>query len=149
MHYGRHHNLRTEKLDFGTEGVSDFLLTGWGYNESSPKEGYSYNWGLGKSAVLTVSLPKDKVFLEANVKPYVFKKPQEITIKVDGKIIGIWIMDNRWEWQKRSIVIPADERRPNVSVLEFMFSECLKADGKRPLSVLFESITLRELKEKP
>jgi hypothetical protein len=123
------------------------LLAGWGYNENSTEEGCDFNWALGKSAVVTLSFPKERVILEANVKPYVFKKPQRqtITIKVDGKVIGTWDLDNRWEWQKRSIIIPADEHRPNVSVLEFIFSQCLKGEGKRPLAVLFESITLNTL----
>ena len=142
VHYGGHHNFRAEKLDFGTSKGSDYLLAGWGYNEKSTEEGCNFNWALGKSAVVTFSFPKERVILEANIKPYIFKKPQSITIKVDGRVIGTWDLFNRWEWQKRSIVIPADEHRPKVSVLEFIFSQCLKREGKRPLAVLFESITL-------
>ena len=144
VRYSKHNCFRTDKLDFGTSKGSDYLLAGWGYNENSTEEGYDFNWALGKSAVVTLSFPKERVILEANVKPYVFKKPQRqtIIIKVDGKVIGTWDLDNRWEWQKRSIIIPADEHRPNVSVLEFVFSQYLKAEGKRSLAVLFESITL-------
>jgi len=141
---------KTQKIDIGWYKDSRFLISGWSYNERSAKEGCTYSWALGRSASILLSLPKEAVRLTANVKPHLFSKPQSITISVDGKVIGIWNLSNRWEWQERSIVIGADEHRLDVSVVEFIFSqhEDPVEKGERPLTVLFESITLSEIKDK-
>jgi len=141
--------VQTKKIDFGSDKAFNFLITGWSGNESF-EDGLTFNWALGRSASILLSLPKEAVRLTANVKPHLFSKPQSITISVDGKVIGIWNLSNRWEWQERSIVIEPDEHRPDVSVVEFMFSQNKEPDekDKRPLAVLFESITLSEFKDK-
>jgi hypothetical protein len=145
----KHALFRAEIIDFGTDKGFDFLLEGWGYNESSTEEGCTFNWALGRSSTILLSLPKEAVCLTANMKPYLFNKPQSITISVDGKVSGIWNLSNRWEWQKRSIVIKPDQHRPDISVIEFMFSQYRDTVGKdkRPLAVLFESITISEFKD--
>jgi hypothetical protein len=142
-------SFQAKRIDFGTENASKFLIRGWGGAESSPDEGYSYNWALGRSASVLLTLPKRAVKLTANVRPYVFENPVNITIRVDGKVIGIWKPSNHWKWQKHSLIIEADEHRPEVSILEFLFSRYRQPhehDG-RALAVLFESITLEEVKD--
>jgi hypothetical protein len=140
---------KTQKIDFGTNEASGFLRFGWGNDERNSKTGLTYNWAMGKSASIFLSLPKKETMrLTANVKN--FLNSQTITIKLDGKEIGVWDLSNRWEWQLHSIVIRPEKDRPDVSVVEFIFSQQKKPDGKdkRPLAVLFESITLSEGKDK-
>ena len=74
-----------------------------------------------------------------------FKDPQVITIKVNDKLIGKWDTNNEWKWQKHTILIPSDQQRPDVSIVEFIFSQQLKPDykEKRELAVLFNSIILK------
>ena len=141
--------IMVEKIDFGSEGIWSFLADGWSTREKS-EDGTTYNWALGKSATLVLSLSKkNKVRLTANVKPYVSAKPQRVTIKVDGKMIGIWVLANHWEWQEHSVVIEPDMDRPDLSIIEFGFSHFRESEmqEKRPLAVLFESITLDEIKD--
>ena len=140
-------SFQAKKIDFGTKEASRFLRLGWCGNESNSKEGTTYNWALGNSASIFLSLPKDEVVvLTANVKTLKFVKPQRVTIKVDGKKIGMWEIGSAWKWEKHSIVIEPDEHRPDVSVVDFVFSEYYEPDErvKRPLAVLFESITLNK-----
>ena len=101
---------------------------------------------MGNSASILLSLPEDEAIrLTGGVKN--FLKSQTITIAVDGKDIGFWELSGRWERQSHSIVIRPEKDRPDVSVVEFMFSEHRNPEGKdlRPLAVLFESITLNKL----
>jgi hypothetical protein len=51
------------------------------------------------------------VVLTANVKTLKFVKPQRVSIKVDGKEIGMWEIGSAWKWEKHSIVIEPDEHR--------------------------------------
>lgn len=143
-------DLMVDKIDFGSKGIGFYLADGWSTNEKS-EDGTTFNWALGRSATLVLSLSKKKkVRLTANVKPYVSSKPQSVTIKVDGKMVGIWNLANRWEWQEHSVVIEPDMDRPDVSIMEFGFSHFHESEmgEKRPLAVLFESIILDEIKDK-
>ena len=96
---------------------------------------------------MLLTLPKRALRLTAIVKPMIFKEAQHIDISVDGKIIGSWMLSNSWEWQEHSVVIGPDPHRPNVSVVEFIFSQHLQVDGPRQRgeAVLFDLITLDEL----
>jgi len=134
----------TNSIDFGTRQASRFLRSGWGGNESH-KGGHSFNWALGESASVFLSLPVGQVNLSAKMKTPRFHKPQQVTIKVDGNVIGSWKLPPSFRsWENRNIVIKADKNRPKNSVVEFLFSQYRKPDKKdnRPLAVLFESITL-------
>ena len=137
---------QVNKIDFGSDGVSRFLGDGWSSNQGTSSEGLTFQWALGRSASVLVSLNKgERMRLTANVKTFV--KDQQVTVKVDGKEIGTWIVSPDWNWQEHSIIIDADKNRSNVSVVEFQFSQFKKPEGKdpRPLAVLFESITLEDL----
>ena len=144
-HLSPESSYQTTNVDFGTNEARRFLHTGWSGNESNSKEQTAYSWALGNSASIFLSLPKDEaVRLTANVKTLKFNKPQYVTVKVDNKEITTWELSPNWVWEKHSIVIEPDEHRANVSVVEFIFSQFREPDGKdkRPLAVLFESITL-------
>lgn len=66
------------------------------------------------------------------------------TIKAFGQSIGMWTLSNKWQWEHHSIMIEPDERRPAVSMIEFVFSQNLKPEhDDRVLAVLFESLTLQ------
>lgn len=132
--------LKVEKIDFGGKRISFYLDKGWGGNEKS-NDGTTFNWALGKSASVFIPIPKNEaVQLTANVKT--FLKSQKIVVKVDGHEIGSWELSPSSIWEKHSLVIRPDEHRPDLSVVEFLFSQQLKEGGKRQLAVLFESITL-------
>ena len=140
-------SFNARKIDFGLGAARRFLRFGWSSDEKDSKEGLTFNWALGNSASIFLSLPKDEVVvLTANVKTLKFVKPQRVTIKVDGKEIGMWEIGSAWKWEKHSIVIEPDEHRPDVSTVEFLFSQYYEPDEKeqRPLAVLFESMTLAE-----
>jgi hypothetical protein len=144
-------SFQTKKVDFGSDNVVDFLISGWGGNERNSKDGLTFNWALGSSASIYINLPKSEaVILTANMKTLRFRNDQNITIKVDGNEIGDWALSASWKWEKHSIVIEPDENRPDVSVVEFVFSQHKEPDekDKRALAVLFESITLSEFKDK-
>ena len=141
----------TNSIDFGTRQASRFLRSGWSHKETEPEEGPTYSWALGDSASIFLSLPKGRVNFSAKVKTPKFHKPQQITIRVDGNVIGSWELstssrrwERPWKWENRNIVIGADKDRPKVSVVEFLFSQHRKPDDKdnRPLAVLFGSVTL-------
>lgn len=136
-----------QKIDFGSAEATKFKRSGWGGDERSSGGNYTFNWALGSSASIFLSLPKNEtVLLTANVKSLPFTKPQHITIKVDGKEIGSWELSASWNLAKHSIVIGRDKHGPNVSVVEFFFSQHQSPEGDlRPLAVLFESLTLSEL----
>jgi hypothetical protein len=141
----------TQKINFGRYEDSRFLRSGWSHNEGRSKDGLTFNWALGSSASIFISFPKtDALLLTANMKTLKFRNAQNITIKVDGSEIGNWVLSPSWQWEKHSIVIKPDENRPDVSIVEFMFSQYRDTveKDKRPLAVLFESITVRELKDK-
>jgi hypothetical protein len=134
-----------DRIDFGTNGVSRFLGDGWGGNHGG-NDGLTFQWALGRSASVLLSLEKDApIRLTANVKTFV--KDQQVTVKVDGQEVGTWHVSHDWNWEKHSVCIDASKNRPEVSVVEFKFSQVKKPGGKdpRPLAVLFESITLEKL----
>ena len=133
----------TDTIDFGTQGAQQFLRFGWSDNEENSKE-VTYNWAAGNSSSLYLSLPKDKeVTLTANMESLPFDRPQVITIKVDYKTIGTWKLSPPWILAQHSIVIKPDGERPDVSVVEFIFSQFRSPEGDpRTLAVAFASITL-------
>ena len=133
-----------QKIDFGTAEATKFRRSGWGGDERSANGDYTFNWSLGRSASISISLPNDKpVMLTANILSYPFDKPQHVTIKVDGKEIGSWELRSPWCISKHSIVIGPKEDRPDVSIIEFVFAHHRIPKGKeRPVAVRFESITL-------
>jgi len=138
--------FQIQKVDFGNMEAHPFLRSGWSVNHQSAKGDLTYQWALGSSASIFLSLPKsERISLTANVKT--FLKSQQITIKVNGKKVGTWGISPYWKWEKHGVFIEPDENRPNVSVVEFIFSQFSKLEGKdpRPLAVLFESITLNKL----
>jgi len=138
--------LRASKIEFGSNEAFDFLGTGWGSAERSQEEGLSYSWALRRSSSVSLALPKKQTILTANMRSPFPPGQQVVTVKVDGRKIGRWKFSQIWTWEKHSVTIPADVNRPDVSVLEFVFSKHLdakrKGQDKRPLAVLFESIAL-------
>jgi len=138
-------SYKTEKIDFGTDKALQFFRFGWSDNEIST-EGETFNWAVGNSASLFLSLPKDKaVVLTANIQSLSFDKPQVIIIKVDSRKIGTWELTPAWKLEKHSIVIEPDKDRPDMSIVEFNFSQYRQPTGDpRTLAVAFESITLSE-----
>ncbi len=136
-------SYQIRKVDFGNREARPLLRFGWS-NEGSSKKGLTYQWAMGHSASIFLSLPQnEKIRLTANVKT--FLESQQIAVRLDGREIGMWEISPFWNWEKHSVLIDPDENRPNVSVLEFIFSQYLKTEGKRPLAVLFESVTLHRL----
>jgi len=135
---------KTSKIYFGTAQGFPFLRVGWSFNETSTEEGLSYTWALGKSASIYLSLRQKQTKLTANVRSPFAGGQQEVTVKVDGKEIGRWKNSKQWVWEKHSIVIGRDKERPDVSVVEFVFSKYVEQTekDKRPVALLFESITL-------
>ena len=118
---------------------------GWSENEINDK-GVTFNWAVGNSASLHLSLPKVKaVVLTANIESLPFGNPQLVTIKVDDKEVGTWELTPPWKLEEHSVVIPQNENRPDVSIVEFIFSQYRKPKGdSRTLAVAFESITLKD-----
>jgi 2-polyprenyl-3-methyl-5-hydroxy-6-metoxy-1,4-benzoquinol methylase len=138
--------FHTQKIDFGTDEASLFLRSGWSYNETLPDKGLTYNWALGKSASLFLALPKDQtVQLTVNIRSLQFTEPQTIAVVVDGNKIGVWRLSGHEDLKKYSIVIAPDEKRLDVSLVEFVFSQYLVHQAEpRQLAVLFESLTTSE-----
>lgn len=136
--------FRTRKIDFGTDGASRFLIAGWGGNETWSKDGRTFCWGLGGSAALMLTLPKEMVELIGNIRTV---GPMQITVKVDGKEVGVCSLENQRGWQKLFATIPSDEHRPDVSVVEFLFSRHMKTDERdhKPLAAMFESLSITEM----
>jgi len=137
---------QTREIDFGTEASNSFKRFGWSANLTNPKKGITYNWALGDYASLFLSLPKAKtVELTAAIKSNPFKEPQRITIMLDGREIGRWELSPPWVMEKRSVMIGPDKGRPDVSQLEFRFSQHKASNrGKPPFAVQFDSISLTE-----
>lgn len=137
--------FKTNRIDFGTEDATVFLRSGWSYNETFPSTGHTYNWALGNSASLLLSLPKNAfIQMKVTAKSLQFREPQIITITIDGKKIGGWRLSGHNELQEYSIVIPPDEERPDVSIVEFLFSQYYEHPSEpRKLAVLFESLIIK------
>ena len=136
--------FQPQHIKFGTDKALPFLRFGWDKNKPVTKDGLPHTWALGGSASIFLSLPKDKeISLTANIRN--FLKAQIITLVVDGKEIGTWKLSSRWARQTHSIVIRPEKERPDISIVEFKFSEHRNPDAKdpRPLAVLFETIDLK------
>lgn len=134
-----------DRIVFGTSEVVRFLRGGWSYNEMAPdNNGLTYNWAVGKSASLYLSLPKTQVKLTANVKSLFRSGEQLVTVMVDKKQMGSWKNSAHGTWEKHSILIEADNNRPSSSIVEFTFSKYYEPRGEeyRQLALLFESIIL-------
>lgn len=137
---------RQEIIDIGDWNASSrFLRSGWGTPEKNLEEGSTYQWALGESATIWLSLPQDKV-ARLTARTRNFLNSQNITIKVDGEIMGCWSISPAWIWEEHSVIIPPKSDRPDISVVEFSFSQYTEPKEKesRPLAVLFESITLSQ-----
>lgn len=146
IHYSpRKISYQAEKIDFGTPEARRFLRFGWSENEINDK-GVTFNWAVGNSASLRLSLPKAQaVVLTANIQSLPFGNPQLVTIKVDDKDVGTWELTPPWKLETHRVVIPPDENRPDVSGVEFIFSQYRQPErDSRTLAVAFESITLRD-----
>jgi ubiquinone/menaquinone biosynthesis C-methylase UbiE len=134
---------RTKQIAFGTENGSIFLGDGWGYNETLPDEQVTFNWAIGKSASLFLSLPQDIIKLTARMKSHHFPEPQIVTVKVDGKKIGEWQLFGTWMWEEHSVIIKPEDHRRDISIIEFIFSQNINPEhDDRHLAVLFESLSL-------
>jgi hypothetical protein len=142
-------NSYTDEILFGTDESEKFLHNGWGDNEIYPKDNFPFNWALGDSASIFAKLPTDKVRMVAEIKPLPFNPPQEIDITIDGEKVGTWKPSNDWKIEQHSILIPKNNHRPDMSNIEFKFSqhrspEPQKAD-QRPLTVIFKKITFQPM----
>lgn len=137
-------SYKKNRIVFGTADSGPFKQFGWGLNMIDSENGNSYNWALGRSASVFLSLPKNGAGrLTARMKSHPFDGPQLITVKVDGQEAGRWELTPPWEMESRTLVIPPDPGRPGVSVIEFSFSRCLSGkEDAVPYAVLFESLTL-------
>jgi glycosyltransferase involved in cell wall biosynthesis len=137
-------SYETSKIEFGTDRGSTYLRSGWSWNEQSAEEKISFNWALGESASIFLALSKNRVYLTANVRSPFQDNEQEVSVIVDGKLVGSWKVAKAWVWEKRNVTIEADQGRPDVSVIEFKFkrhTKSTKAD-QRQLALLFKSISL-------
>ncbi len=134
-------SLEVDRIDFGKEESSRFLLSGWGSDESSAEDGSTFNWALGRTAELRLRLPGSAVRLLAKMRPYPFESPEEVRVSIDGKEIALWRLERKWQWQTFGALVPPNSDRPSVSLLRFAFSETHHA-GARPLSASFRSLTL-------
>ncbi len=136
----------TSKINFGTDDAAEYLRTGWSLKEGNPTKGLTHRWALGNSASIYISLPKIKVKLTSNVRSTHLKEPQVVTVKVDGKKSGSWKISEPNKWERHSVMIEANEKRPSISIVEFHFSTHWKPDEKeyRRLALLFESITFEK-----
>jgi len=141
-------SYQTSKIDFGTTEGFRFLRMGWTYNMKN--DGKTVNWALGDSASIYLTLPKDTpVTLTANIRPAPMNNPQIINIIIDGRTVGQWELNAPWILQEQSVVIEPDKLRPDVSIIEFVFSESYEQvgnemTGEMPVTVMFESILLKE-----
>lgn len=137
-------SYEVRELDFGTQDAFHFLNYGWGPNEKDPREGYSFNWTIGESAGLLLSLPKNReAVLTAVLQSFPFDTMQEINIFVDGEQVGRWELSHPWRFCRKSVIIPSNEKRPDVSHIEFQFSKKrMSTKGERPISVRFKRITI-------
>jgi hypothetical protein len=135
----------TEKIIFGSKDAAPFLGYGWSFREAEPtNKDMTFTWALGGAASLNLALPKTQVRLTANVRSIFYGDPQIVTVKVDGKVVGSWENTNPNNWERHSVLIENNDRRPNISIVEFTFSRFVEPNDKRErrLALLFESITL-------
>jgi hypothetical protein len=141
-------DYQIDKIDFGTVEATKFKRSGWGGDEQSADGAYTFNWALGDAASIHLSIPKNNpVFLVANIASYDSGNSQNITVKLDGHVIGSWELTVPWQLTKKQIRIAPDKERPDVSIVEFAFSHHRTPKRKeRPVAVMFESIILREEK---
>lgn len=138
-------NIRTQTIQFGTaDATAKNLISGWGDNEQLADEKATANWALGGSAKVSLALPYIRSSkLIARVRPWIFADPQQIEVLVDNASVGQCTLSNAWVWQTCSFDIPANEMRPNVSIVEFRFSHHrteATRDDPRPLALMFESL---------
>lgn len=134
---------QTDYVDFGTEQAARFKRSGWSYNEIHATEGTTSCWALGSSASLVLTLPKqDAVMLTAIVGT--FLPSQSILVKVDGHEVGSWDVSPTMQWETHRLEIPRVENRPDVSIIEFVFSQSSpkNENENRELAVFFDSISL-------
>lgn len=134
-------SFQADRIDFGREAFSQFLLSGWGSNESSAEDGSAFNWALGRSAKLCLRLPRKAVRLLAEMRPYPFESPLEVRVSIDGEEIALWRLERKWQWQTFGALVPPNLDRPDVSIVKFAFSQSRQGPG-RPLSTSFRSLTL-------
>jgi len=136
-----------QTIDFGSDKAKRFMHSGWGTIEKEPGEGgRAFVWALGKTASIFISLPKTPDTLTANVKSLFKSGDQTVTVIVDGKEAGSWKNTEFSQWEKHSIVIPADQNRPTLSTVDFVFSEFIQSDNNeaRQLALMFDSMTFAE-----
>ena len=138
-------SYRANRIVFGTVDSAPYRQFGWGPNLTAVNNEYTYNWALGHSASVFLSLPKNVTLsLTARMKSQAFDGPQVITVKVDGKEAGKWELSPPWNMESRDLTLAPDPGRPEVSVIEFSFSRCLSGKEDAPsLAVQFESLTLQ------
>jgi hypothetical protein len=138
-------SYRADRIVFGTVDSALYRQFGWGPNLTDVNNEYTYNWALGHSASVFLSLPKNATLsLTARMKSQAFDGPQVITVKVDGKEAGKWELSPPWNMESRNLILAPDPGRPEVSVIEFSFSRCLSGkEDASSLAVQFESLTLQ------
>jgi len=138
-------SYRADRIVFGTVDSALYRQFGWGPNLTDVNNEYTYNWALGHSASVFLSLPKNAAMrLTARMKSQAFEGPQVITVKVDGKEAGKWELSPPWNMESRNLILAPDPGRPEVSVIEFSFSRCLSGkEDAASLAVQFESMTLQ------
>jgi len=138
-------SYRADRIVFGTVDSGLYRQFGWGPNMTDVNNEYTYNWALGHSASVFLSLPKNKAMkLTARMKSQAFDGPQVITVKVDGKEAGKWELSPPWNMESRNLTLAPDPGRPEVSIIEFSFSRCLSGkEDALSLAVQFESLTLQ------
>jgi len=138
-------SYRADRIVFGTVDSALYRQFGWGPNLTDVNNEYTYNWALGHSASVFLSLPKNVALrLTARMKSQAFDGPQVITVKVDGKEAGKWELLPPWNMESRNLTLAPDPGRPEVSVIEFSFSRCLSGkEDASSLAVQFESLTLQ------
>jgi len=142
-------SFKTNQIIFGTTHSNRFKRAGWAGNQKDPVEGYTYNWALGESAVLVLSLPKERaVKMTARLKSYPVSRSQIITVRVDNKKVGMWNLHAPWVSTDMSLIIPPDPARPEASLIEFVFSQHREREsGLGPQAVQFQTITLKTQKK--
>jgi hypothetical protein len=138
-------SFATGMILFGTAQSNRFKRSGWGANHQASEGSPDYNWAVGNSSFLAVSLPKKRaVTMSARLKSYPFRGPQIISVKVDGKEIGTWQLEAPWDVAERKLVIPPDDNRPETSVIEFSFSQHrTSGDGTGSKAVQFLTLAFQ------
>ena len=141
-------SYKTSEIDFGTAKGHDYFRQGWALSDETYTDGRTFNWAVGANASVFISLPKGETGLSARIISPFPSGQQVVTVKVDGRRIGRWILTDPGQWEDHSVIIGEDAKRPAVSVVEFIFSNHMDSNregpDKRPLAVLFDSITIDE-----